>query len=186
MISIPNTKLLYTKITFVSITVFIIFLFNFSIFGKIYLSSNYSFYIFNEIRYIDNPYWAYIKILHCISLLISWIFFSNRLFQKFFKASPKSLELNKNNYTENLNLKLGINLNTNSDVFIPEKGLYQNILITGTIGTGKTSSAMYPFVEQLIKQNLGMLILDVKGNFHTKVKEFAKKYYFFANSFTLV
>ena len=35
---------------------------------------------------------------------------------------------------------------------------------------------MYPFVEQLIKQNIGMLILDVKGNFHKKVKEFADKY----------
>lgn len=41
---------------------------------------------------------------------------------------------------------------------------------------GKTSSAMYPFVEQLISKNLGMLILDVKGNFHKKVNEFAKKY----------
>ena len=33
------------------------------------------------------------------------------------------------------------------------KGLYQNILITGTIGTGKTSSAMYPFTKQLIEYN---------------------------------
>ena len=41
---------------------------------------------------------------------------------------------------------------------------------------GKTSSAMYPFVNQLIMHNIGMLILDVKGNFHKKVKEFAKKY----------
>lgn len=41
---------------------------------------------------------------------------------------------------------------------------------------GKTSSAMYPFVEQLIGQNVGMLILDVKGNFHKKVNEFARKY----------
>ena len=35
---------------------------------------------------------------------------------------------------------------------------------------------MYPFVEQLISKNLGMLILDVKGNFYKKVNEFAKKY----------
>lgn len=35
---------------------------------------------------------------------------------------------------------------------------------------------MYPFVEQLIGQNVGMLILDVKGNFHKKVNEFARKY----------
>ena len=32
------------------------------------------------------------------------------------------------------NLLLGIN-NNNDKVYIPEKGLYQNILITGTIGS---------------------------------------------------
>ena len=60
--------------------------------------------------------------------------------------------------------------------------MYQNILITGTIGTGKTSSAMYPFTKQLIsysnqnsEQKLGMLILDVKGNYYQKVIEFAKE-----------
>ena len=61
---------------------------------------------------------------------------------------------------------------------MPEKSLYQNILITGTIGTGKTSSAMYPFTEQFIanKLKLPMLILDVKGNYYLKVKELCKKY----------
>ena len=66
---------------------------------------------------------------------------------------------------------------------IPEKSLYQNILITGTIGTGKTSAAMYPFTRQLIEyksnnaeEKLGMLILDVKGNYFSKVSEFASIY----------
>ena len=66
---------------------------------------------------------------------------------------------------------------------MPESGLYQNFLITGTIGTGKTSSAMYPFTEQLMKFNslnpnkkLGILILDVKGNYFKQVKQFATKY----------
>lgn len=66
---------------------------------------------------------------------------------------------------------------------MPEKSLYQNILITGTIGTGKTSSAMYPFTKQLIKyenynndRKLGMLILDVKGNYYRKVVEFANEF----------
>lgn len=65
---------------------------------------------------------------------------------------------------------------------MPEKSLYQNILITGTIGTGKTSSAMYPFTKQLMSychqnsdKKLGMLILDVKGNYYQKVLEFAKE-----------
>ena len=81
----------------------------------------------------------------------------------------------------NINLLIGIDKN-NKKIFIPEKGLYQNILVTGTIGTGKTSSAMYPITEQLIKNNclnnkkIGMLILDVKGNYYEQVKKYAEKY----------
>lgn len=79
--------------------------------------------------------------------------------------------------SDEVSLVVGVNKETNETISIPEKGLYQNILITGTIGTGKTSSAMYPFVEQLMSKRIGMLILDVKGNFHTKVKELANKYH---------
>lgn len=71
----------------------------------------------------------------------------------------------------------------NNNIYIPEKGLYQNILITGTIGSGKTSSAMYPITQQLIAHNcmnndskIGMLILDVKGNYYKQVTEYAKKF----------
>ena len=72
-------------------------------------------------------------------------------------------------------MNIGVTHN-NFPVIIPEKGLYQNVLITGTIGTGKTSAAMYPLTYQLMAKNIGMLILDVKGNFHEKVKEMAKKF----------
>lgn len=69
----------------------------------------------------------------------------------------------------------------NEKVFIEEKSLYKNILITGSIGSGKTSSAIYPFTKQLIDYNsssfenkLGFLILDVKGNYYSKVYDFAR------------
>lgn len=68
-------------------------------------------------------------------------------------------------------------------IILPSSSLYQNILITGTIGSGKTSSAMYPFSRQLIKykyddadKKLGMLILDVKGNYYSQVKKYASYY----------
>ena len=71
----------------------------------------------------------------------------------------------------------------NKDVYVEESGLYQNFLITGTIGSGKTSSAMYPFTEQLLRYNsenindkIGMLILDVKGNYYNQILEYAKLY----------
>ena len=35
---------------------------------------------------------------------------------------------------------------------------------------------MYPFTEQLISQNIGMLVLDVKGNYHYKLRNLAQKY----------
>jgi len=77
-------------------------------------------------------------------------------------------------------LLIGKKLN-GENIYLPEKGLYQNILITGTIGSGKTSSAMYPFLKQLLKyknydnySKMGMLILDVKGNFYNQVKIFAE------------
>lgn len=73
--------------------------------------------------------------------------------------------------------------NNGSPIILPEASLYQNILITGTIGSGKTSSAMYPFTRQLIKYNyddeenkLGMLILDVKGNYYSQVKKYTSYY----------
>ena len=61
-----------------------------------------------------------------------------------------------------------------------KNGLYQNVLITGTIGSGKTSSAMYPFTKQLIsfsseniQDKLALLILDVKGNYYKEVLKYA-------------
>ena len=94
----------------------------------------------------------------------------------------KNAKLNFNPSKKDLNLKIGKDEKDNI-IFIPESGLYQNFLITGTIGSGKTSSAMYPFTRQLLEFNslnldnkIGMLILDVKGNYYKQIKEYCKKY----------
>ena len=98
----------------------------------------------------------------------------------FFENNNKLIKY-KNIEENNLNLFIGNYYNSKIPIILKEKSLYQNILITGTIGTGKTSSAMYPFTRQLIEYNahnnkskIGMLILDVKGNYHVKVLEFAQ------------
>lgn len=85
---------------------------------------------------------------------------------------------NFSDYNSSLCLYVGNSLLSTS-IYLPEKSLFQNILITGTIGTGKTSSAMYPFTEQFIAncQRLPMLVLDVKGNYYLKVREFCEKYH---------
>lgn len=135
----------------------------------------------------DNPnLWHFIKISFIIFYIISNFIIINtiilrfNLFKKCDSKDSKSIEKVDNS---SLQLLIGKDLVSNKNIYIPESGLYQNFLITGTIGTGKTSSAMYPFTEQLIKYNslhpdqkLGILILDVKGNYFKQVKEFATHY----------
>lgn len=67
-------------------------------------------------------------------------------------------------------------------VVVPEKGMFQNFLISGGIGMGKTSCVMYPCSKQAIfykahdrDHKAGGLFLDVKGNFFEKILEFAKE-----------
>lgn len=131
--------------------------------------------------------WNFIKITFIISYFFVSLIFSNFIFlhivKPFYKKTPNtSKQLKTMNTSESLRLIVGKDSN-NSPIFVPESGLYQNFLITGTIGSGKTSSAMYPFTEQLIKYNsahandkIGMLILDVKGNYYSQVKKYVKKY----------
>ena len=97
----------------------------------------------------------------------------------FFMSSSNKLLKSK----KPLQLFVGNTISSNNPIYLPSTSLYQNILVTGTIGTGKTSSAMYPFTKQLIQycnnnsQNkIGMLVLDVKGNYYIKVSEFAKHF----------
>ena len=115
------------------------------------------------------------KILLCVSLFFNQIFLLNFIFN-FINVGSKKATVN----VPIFGILAGLD-DDNEKVFIGEKSLYKNVLITGSIGSGKTSSAMYPFTKQLIgfeagnlKKKLGFLILDVKGNYYSKVCEFAK------------
>ena len=174
----------FKRICFIIIfCLFYIFLIK-KIFTPIFLSNNII------IPYAVNPFnicetepliWEILKklfvysniiISFLLSFLISKLFFSLKIFHK---------RKSKNYYSNNsLNIYLGTN-NNKDLIYISEKSLYQNILITGSIGSGKTSSAMYPLTKQLIEykkdvfeEKIGMLILDVKGNYYSKVLEFSK------------
>lgn len=137
---------------------------------------------------LKNPLlWKYIKIVFIFTYVFSNFIFSNFIFNqflsKFFVRKDKKSSGSKVLESNLSKLNLLIGKFNNEDVFIPEKGLYQNFLITGTIGSGKTSSAMYPFTKQLLKYNsenpsdkVGMLILDVKGNYYNQVKNYVDLY----------
>lgn len=58
---------------------------------------------------------------------------------------------------------------------LEEENLYKNVLITGSIGSGKTSGAIARLTYNLIKSGKGGLILDVKGNFVDTVNEICRR-----------
>ena len=168
----------------------IIFYINFKIFKPILYAESLIFpYAINpfDIVKVYPKTWYLLKKYFLISFSVSYLIIYNNIFNFIhfpknnnfsnIKVSIKDLKVARDN------LHLFIGLYNNEPVIIPEKGLYQNILITGTIGSGKTSSAMYPFTSQLIKYNsntpsekLALLILDVKGNYFKQVLEYASSY----------
>ena len=140
-----------------------------------------------EVFYIEGLLWQNIKILFVlfaflsvliISMNISFSISNSRFIKSIFnKHKNNNLERDSNS----LQLVVGLNNESGKTLAIPEYGLFQNILITGTIGSGKTSSAMYPFTRQLLEykyndanSKIGMLILDVKGNYFSQVYNYAK------------
>lgn len=132
--------------------------------------------------------WKSCKFYFIIFYIASCVICSNSLYSLMFHKENNKVVLHKKGNsnvkqsTNNKDLLLFVGKNESDNlVYIPEKSLYQNILITGTIGTGKTSSCMYPFTRQLMAYNmnnpaskLGMLILDVKGNYYREVVNFAR------------
>ena len=132
--------------------------------------------------------WVSLKTIFIISSIFNTLIFANIIYSKIRKTNTsKQSKKNPSNQLikvdkDNLQLLIG-KTDSNELITIPERGLYQNMLITGTIGSGKTSSAMYPFTKQLIYykhtnnlEKIGMLILDVKGNYQLQVKEFCQKF----------
>lgn len=175
------------RIIFIFTFIFVFFAIEYFIFAPIYkLDSvyiNYGLSPFDICQKQPNL-WLFIKCAFFISNLFNLIIISNFIFLNIFKDQTKKKSITKPAIIEKDNLQLLIGSNSdNNSIYIPEKGLYQNMIITGTIGSGKTSSAMYPFTKQLIyyKNNnpdkkIGMLILDVKGNYQYQVKEFCKQF----------
>ena len=83
--------------------------------------------------------WFCMKIFYCFSLFVTVFLTLNSLSIFFnFKKKPKKNNLDEDLINENnLNLLVGINPDNQKQIFITEKGLYQNILVTGTIGSRK-------------------------------------------------
>ena len=179
----------YKKILFVLFFFFFFTLFTFLLFKNIFFAK--SLIISFSVHPFDlcskySSFWNCFKKIYIIVSFISFAIISNFLFsiisRPFFQNKSnfkKSIPLIHSN--NELTLLVGVD-EFNSPVFITENGLYQNILVTGTIGSGKTSSLLYPLLKQLISFNcdnsskISMLILDVKGNFYKQVLTYAEKF----------
>ena len=84
--------------------------------------------------------WYYIKLIYLISCFFNLYLFINSIFKYILIKKSKIKKVKKpvaDIDLGNCNLLLGKNSITQNKVYIPEKGLYQNILITGTIGSRK-------------------------------------------------
>ena len=174
---------------------FILFLTLFFLLFYLEISFFYSFLLVDfvyldlgfEVFFIEGLLWQNIKILFVlfaflsvliISINISFSISNSRFIKSIFnKHKNNNLERDSNS----LQLVVGLNKESGKTLAIPEYGLFQNILITGTIGSGKTSSAMYPFTRQLLEykyndanSKIGMLILDVKGNYFSQVYDYVQ------------
>ena len=173
------------RLVFILSSVSILLCIGYVLFYPIFISNNI------VLNYGINPFnitaqspelWLFIKKSYVITYIFSSLVISNYIYSILF-----SKKFSKKESTYLTSLGNGINLfvgfSDNHKIYLPEKSLFQNILITGTIGTGKTSSAMYPFTKQLISYDsffsnskIGMLILDVKGNYYKQVYEYSKLY----------
>lgn len=185
-ISTIKKRLLFLGIFF---TIFIFILF--FVFKDIFYSNNilidFAIHPFNICeKYPD--LWDFIKITYVLFYCGVVLIISNFIYSFIFRKNENLINENEatgicnTSNNSKLNLLVGKNEKGNM-LYIDENGLYQNILITGTIGSGKTSSAMYPFTRQLIeykadnkKEKLGLLILDVKGNYYKQVEKYCEIY----------
>lgn len=168
------------------IFMFFCIIINFILFFKLYISKSVPFNLAITPFDIYEKYpvvWLNIKYAYILVAFIAYtIIFKSTIFKILSKFQIQENIKQNNENEEKLKLKIGTNKNGDL-VNIEEQGLYQNIIVTGTIGSGKTSSAMYPFTRQLIaykadskKEKLGLLILDVKGNYHKQVEKYCILY----------
>ena len=131
--------------------------------------------------------WNFIKLSFVFCYIFTIIVLSLKLLMFYIKFKYRTLIKSDSLVKYNnklISLLIGYDADSKRNIYIPESGLFQNFLITGTIGTGKTSSAMYPFTDQIIKYNsinnnnkFGILVLDVKGNYFKHIKQIAYKYH---------
>ena len=142
----------YSTILFIS---FLLFLIIINIFKPIFNARELIFpYAITKFDMISKfpKVWFYIKLIYCISCFFNIFLAVNSIYKFFLIKKSNKENINKietNINFENFKLFLGNNTVTKNKIYIPEKGLYQNILITGTIGSRKNLILYVPFLKSI-------------------------------------
>ncbi|MDD2627514.1 MAG: hypothetical protein PHD20_01335 [Clostridia bacterium] len=116
-------------------------------------------------------YWKTFKNIYIFLHIIFTIIITNNIIY--------ILQKRNENKSKEAVTKEGVDLgktSSNNNVHLLDDDLYKNILITGSIGTGKTSGAINTFCEYMIKNEVPGVILDIKGNYVDTVENIAKYY----------
>lgn len=100
----------------------------------------------------------FFRILYVVLNLFVIFYIIKTIYHKLNKKSD-------NNCLSTCIMSKDIVLKGDNDIILKSQGLFQNIMITGSIGSGKTSCAITPIVYQLISSGRTGLIIDIKGNF---------------------
>ena len=161
---------------------FVCLLINLVVFYKI-LFNNYLFYYFyNYFNHLSVNFPNIIFYTKLSFFICCFLFFFIIFMKLIFLVYPLFI-FNTSEHSKNDSSILIGTFTENKKCYLSLKGLYQNILIIGSIGSGKTSSFLYPITSQLIKKSLNeffpnaFLILDVKGNYHFFVREICNKFH---------
>ena len=162
----------------------------FELIGKTYALKDF----FPELWHFLSVSYPYIKTI--AAFILFWRFYTlflSRLFEKDEEDLIEEADIKHAHFpwsSDELQLIIGLKHQQLSAkyvrnpewIVVPESGIFQNFLITGTTGTGKTASVMYPLTKQILlygandpSKKAGMLILDVKGNYYQQVLAYAKE-----------
>ena len=142
----------YSIVLFIS---FLLFLIIINIFWSIFKAQELIFpYAVTQFDIISKfpKTWFYIKLIYCITCFFNLFLCVNSI-SKFFLIKNSKNKKNQNIETNinfgNFNLLLGTNSINKNKIYIPEKGLYQNILITGTIGSRENCFLYVSYVKSI-------------------------------------
>ena len=131
-----------------------------------------------NLREIISGYEGKIKLVYNICCGLCILFLTNKYRRKLRTFVAKSIDkmLGQKPVVREKQIGYVIARDENDEIVsITDETLYQNVLITGSIGSGKTSGAIARLTYNLIESGKGGLILDVKGNFVDTTYSMAKR-----------